>query len=545
MGPAIAVFWGWLPALLWVVLGAVFIGAVHDLGTLVVSLRNRGYTIGEIAGRMISPRARLLFLFILFFSLTTVLAIFGLVIAVIFSVYPQTVLPVWIAMPLAVVIGFFIRRATIRGVVWISLVSLALLCLAVYLGAEYLPITLGNLPLFAGKDANFWAGLQSAIVVWTFVLLIYCFVASVLPVWMLLQPRDYINSHLLFLGLALLFAGLVVARPEFVAPVVNDTPPADAPPIFPFLFITIACGAVSGFHCLVSSGTSSKQLAKEPDAQFVGYGAMLLEGVLAVLVILACSAGLGLGTYETSGGILRPVVDTQGEPIRGLAAWKQYYGVQWNHMQLVESVGAFVDGGANMVVALGFPLNMAAAFLAVMVACFAVTTLDTATRIQRYVIEEIGRTLHLPGLSNKYVATTVAVATAGALALLPGPTGPGSGGQLLWPLFGATNQLLAGLAFLVVAFYMIRHNRPTWFLIPPLVIMVAMPAVAMGMEMQDWYKAGNWLLFSIAVAIGGMQAWMVLEAVFMWNRAKGVLPIPLPPVERPSLATRNPHQGRC
>jgi carbon starvation protein len=513
VGPAIAVFWGWLPALIWVLVGSVFIGAVHDFGALVVSLRSRGQTLGDIAGQMISSRARILFLLILFFVLTVVIAIFGLVIAVIFTVYPQTVLSVWVAMPAAVIVGFWIRK---RGgsLLWPSLAALAVLYGAVYLGVRELPIDLGEIlgiPLFGGADQSFTAGLGSTVVIWTGVLLVYCFIASVLPVWTLLQPRDYINSHQLVVALILLVLGLFVAHPAMVAPAINPAPPADAPPIFPFLFITVACGAISGFHSLVSSGTSSKQLRSEADAQFVGYGSMLLEGMLAVLVILACCAGLGMGIGE-------------GETaLTGAAAWQGHYGGSWTALTLGQKVGAFVEGGGNMIAALGIPEDLAIGIIAVMVACFAATTLDTATRLQRYVVQELAGVVHLPILKNKYAATLVAVLTGGALALMPGPKGPGSGGLILWPLFGAMNQLLAGLALLVIVFYLLRHKKPIRYLVIPMVLMVVIPAWAMTEQLMDWYGEKP-LLFAIGLAAQGLQVWMIIEAVLMWKRAKGVLP---------------------
>ena len=295
VGPAIAVFWGWLPALVWVLVGSIFFGAVHDFGALVVSLRNRGQTVGEVAGRLINKRARLLFLLILFFALTIVLAIFGLVIASIFKSYPESVLSVWIEIPIAVAIGFWVYRKR-GGLLLPSLVALALLYAGIYVGVYHFQFTFAAV----GLDVS------NPIITWTVILMGYCFVASVLPVWTLLQPRDYINSHQLMVALGLLGLGLVVAsatgQVDLVAsaPAVADTAPAGAPPIWPFLFITIACGAISGFHCLVSSGTSSKQLTCETDAQFVGYGSMLLEGALAVIVILACCAGVGMGVENLS-----------------------------------------------------------------------------------------------------------------------------------------------------------------------------------------------------------------------------------------------------
>lgn len=519
VGPAIAVFWGWLPALLWVVFGSIFIGAVHDLGSLVVSLRSRGQTIGDVAGRMISPRARILFLLILFFALTIVIGIFGLVIAVIFSIYPGSVLSVWVALPVAVAVGFWIYKKG-GSLLAPSLIALFILYFSVWLGAYYLPISFEDIfgiERFAGADSAFLPGLKSAVVIWTAILLVYCFIASILPVWTLLQPRDYINSHQLIVALGLLFMGLLVARPEFVAPVYAASP-VGAPPIFPFLFITIACGAISGFHCLVASGTTAKQLQSESDAQFVGYGSMLLEGALAVLVIIACTAGLGIG------------IEVDGASITGAAAWAHYYGGDWNDMGLGQKVGAFVDGGANMVAALGIPLKLAVVIIAVMVASFAATTLDTATRLQRYVVQELGASLGWKPLRNKYLATLIAIVFGGALALVSGPSGPGSGGLILWPLFGAVNQLLAGLAFLVIAFYLVRHNKPFMFVVIPGILMIGLPAWAMIHQVVGWYQTEKWLLVAIGVSVEVLQVWMVIEGLLMWNRAKGILPEPLPPL---------------
>ena len=520
VGPAIAVFWGWLPALIWILVGNVFVGAVHDFGALVVSMRSRGQTIGDVAGRMISKRARLLVLLVLFFALMVVIAIFGLVIAVIFSVYPESVLSVWVAMPVAVVVGLWIykRGGSLLGP---SLIALGVLYGAVWLGVYRFPITLPAPEL--GPEATYWQSLGSPVVIWTGVLLVYCFIASVLPVWLLLQPRDYVNSHQLIVALVLLVAGLFVAHPAMVAPAIADNPAEHhAPAMFPFLFVTLACGAVSGFHSLVSSGTSSKQIGCERDALFIGYGAMLLEGALAVLVILSCCAGLGMG-----------VTDADGVELTGQAAWLSRYGGSWADMGLPQKIGAFVEGGANMIAAVGVPLRLAVGIIAVMVACFAATTLDTATRLQRYVIQELGAALRVPGLSNKYAATAAAVITGGVIAMIPAPgKGPGTGGLILWPLFGGINQLLAGLAFLVVAFYLIRHRRPVWFLLAPLALMIVMPAWAMSIQIAGWYHDGKWLLFGIGVAVELLQGWMLVEAAVMWQRAKGVQPEPLPPLEQ-------------
>lgn len=547
VGPAIAVFWGWAPALLWVVVGAIFVGAVHDFGALVVSLRNRGQTVGEVAGRLISPRAKLLFLLVLFFALMVVIAIFGLVIANIFQMYPSSVLSVWTAMPVAVVIGVLVYKQNV-GLLWPSLIGLVLLYATVWLGAYGLGA--------AGEASGGWeitlptitalGDFGSPVVIWTAILLAYCFLASVLPVWLLLQPRDYINSQQLLVALALLVGGLLVAGVLGKANLANTAPaivpasqiPADAPPIFPFLFITIACGACSGFHCLVSSGTTSKQVACEPDARAVGYGGMLLEAGLAIVVILSCCAGVGMGVKGPS-----------GETLTGAEAWRLKYEANittvtaadgtvtttggWKNQGLKQNISAFVEGGANFVAALGVPAKLSVTIIAVLVACFAATTLDTATRLQRYVIQELGDTLHFAPLRGKYVATTVAVVTGGAVALIPGGEGKplGTGGLILWPLFGATNQLLAGLAFMVVVFYLVRRNLPVWFAAAPMALMLILPGWAMGYQLYyDFLPNEKWLLAGFGGLILALQLWMVVEAALVWPKARGILEEALPPL---------------
>ncbi len=578
VGPALAVFWGWLPALAWVVLGAILIGGVHDLSALVISLRNRGQTIGEIAGRMISRRARLLFLTVLALALWIVLAIFGLVIAQIFKLYPESVLSVWLAMPIAIALGLWAHRPQ-RSMLAPSLISLAILYMAVYVGVYYLPIELN-----AGQPDEYW----NPVVIWTLCLLVYCFFASVLPVWLLLQPRDLVNSHQLLVAMGLLIAGLLVAGWtgkanlfEAVDPIATNVP-KDALPIFPFLFITIACGACSGFHCLVSSGTSSKQISNEKDAQLVGYGSMLLESALAVMVIMACTAGVGMGvlqnnkslagssqtvvngedstTDSVSTGISAPssgVVefrnergaggysrkqDSAGLPIIGREAWNSYYrladdGTGWEKAGSLNVVlRAFIEGGANFTSAIGVPFELGIGIVAVLVACFAATTLDTATRLQRYVLHELSSSLGVP-IRNKYLATGLAVGVAGLIAILAGDP-PGSGGRLLWPLFGATNQLLAGLALLVASFYLWRRSKPVAIVILPGIAMLLIPGWAMTYSLvNDWIPKRNWILIGFGSVILLLQTWMVIEAILVWRRARGVLEPQLEPLTAQRVAS--------
>ncbi|KAA0141034.1 carbon starvation protein A [Gimesia chilikensis] len=553
VGPAIAVFWGWLPALLWVLFGSIFVGAVHDFGALMVSLRNRGQTVGEVAGRLIAPRTRILFLLILLLALTVVLAIFGLVIAIIFSLYPETVIPVWITMPIAIVIGLMVYKQNAELLIP-SLVALVIVYASIYMGAYYWPINIAT--LFGIPDMG---PFPNAVILWTFVLLAYCAVASVMPVWLLLQPRDFINSHQLVLALGLLLIGALVAGATGKADLVGSAPavatniPADAPPIWPFLFITIACGACSGFHCLVSSGTSSKQVESEMDAQYVGYGAMLLEGGLAVIVILACCAGVGMGDFtrvgEGAAYSYQPTLATGSDTqLAGLAAWETRYDASkgWGAFGLKDKIGAFIHGGANFLGAIGIPMKLGISIIAVLVASFAATTLDTATRLQRYVIQELAATVHIKPLTNKYAATGLAVALGGMVAMMPASAtaGPGSGGLILWPLFGATNQLLAGLAFMVIVFYLRRRNKPIIFALVPMIVMLIMPAWAMLWNMFNgetgwFYNPEKQHLFLFGVAVIGLQVWMMIEGLLVWSKSKGHLEEQLPELStiRPAVAT--------
>ena len=597
VGPAIAVMWGWLPALLWVVFGSIFIGAVHDFGALVVSIRNNGQTVGDIAGRLLNRRSRLLFLLILFLALTIVLAIFGMVIAAVFRQFPAAIFPCLVQIPIAVGIGVWLHRRG-AGLVLPSILALALMYLTVIFGDENTPVAgLGFLPGWLSSAIGTVESALHAInatmaewptIAWVALLLIYSYVASVLPVWVLLQPRDYINSLQLISALGLIVLGLVAAaffggapvvdggtRPalELAAPMV-DLHPTDAPLMVPFLFITIACGAISGFHCLVSSGTSSKQIDVEPDARFVGYGGMVTEGFLATLVILACVAGLGLGIEGEGGATLL-----------GRDAFASRYG-SWNASQgLASTVGAFVDGSANFLRAIGIPGGVAVALMGVLVASFAGTTLDTACRLQRYVVQELAAALlwvrddsaapepaigglFRPGripltanpltwLTNKHGATIFAVAIAAAVAAMPKSGAPwsletaGQGGLILWPLFGATNQLLGGLSFLVIAFYLRRRGLPNWFLLGPLVFMLVIPAWAMVHQLfidapgagGSWLAERQWLLFGIGLATLALEGWLAVEAALLWPRVRGVLeklivaePLSTPPAAPAALA---------
>jgi len=319
------------------------------------------------------------------------------------------------------------------------------------------------------------------------VLFVYTFFASVLPVWLLLQPRDYVNGHQLFVALGIIGLGVLVANPEVVAPAVNRNLPPDAPSWFPLLFITIACGAISGFHGLVASGTTSKQLAREPDARYVGYGGALGEGALALTSILATTAGFAIYV--------------------GIEGWHAHYG-SWAAAS-TGATTAFVNGVGVLAEGLGIPHAVATIFAAVVVISFAATTLDTSVRLQRYIISELGVEYRVRAVQNRWVATGIAVCSCALLAL---GLDRGAGGMRLWPLFGTTNQLLAGLSLLVVTLYLAKLRRRVWITALPMAFLLFMTTWAMISNLIRFTSENQVLLVVVGGLIFVLEMWLLFEA---------------------------------
>lgn len=505
VGPAIAVIWGWLPAFLWVVIGTIFAGAVHDFGTLWISTRHRANSIGTLAETFVGGRARVLFLLIIFFLLSLVNAVFAVVIANRFIGSPGAVVPVWGTLIIAVVVGILIYRTRV-GILWPSIGALLLIYVLIWLG-QYLPFELPDMFGFSATQAQIAAvqgDLSAAAAAartdgvragWIIILFVYAFFASVLPVWLLLQPRDYINSHQLFVALGIISLGVLITNPEVIAPAVNRNLPADAPSWFPLLFITIACGAISGFHGLVASGTSSKQLNKETDARYVGYGGMLGEGTLAVTSILATTAGFAVFV--------------------GVDGWHQHYG-SWASAS-AGATTAFVNGVGVIAEGVGLPHQVAVIFAAVVVISFAATTMDTGMRLQRYIIAELGAQYRVRIVQDRWVATLVAVVSCGALAL---GIDRGAGGMRLWPLFGTTNQLTAGLSLLVVTLFLLRLHRPIWPTVLPMTFLLFMTTWAMVGNLIRYFTENQLLLLGVGAAIFVLELWLILEAVIAFRRIR-------------------------
>ncbi|MEE9605766.1 MAG: carbon starvation protein A [Candidatus Scalindua sp.] len=471
VGPAIAVIWGWLPAILWVVIGTIFMGAVHDFGCLVISAKNKGHSIGTLTGKVIGRRAQALFLTLIFFLTWIVIAVFASIIATLFSQFPTTVLPVNIQIIIAITIGIIIYR-TKFGILIPSIIALLVLYGFIYLGAYY-PV---HLPAFIGGQVESWIIL----------LFVYAFIASVLPVWLLLQPRDFINSHQLLVGLGIMYLGLFILHPPMVAPALNLEVEGGLP-WFPFLFITIACGAISGFHGLVGSGTTSKQINNISDTRMIGYGAMLGEGSLGLMSVLASTAGFAT-----------------------LAAWKSHYSSWSTAGSMDAKIGSFVNGGAYFLKeGLMLPDGFGTTLIAVIVISFAATTLDTSTRIQRYITTELGEMYNIKILTNRFVAAAIAAFTP--LILIFG--GEGLSWKRLWPIFGATNQMLAGLSLLVLSVYLFRKGRKTIFTLAPMIFLIIMTSTAMVLSLKDFIKSGNWILSILTIFLLSFSVWIILEAV--------------------------------
>lgn len=469
LGPAIAVIWGWLPGMLWVVLGTLFIGAVHDFSALVLSMRARGLSIGKVAEDIIGPRAKTLFHILIFFLVSLAMGVFVYICATLFTVefYPQTVIPSFSLMVIAMAIGWAMFR---RGVKLGPATAVGFVLMMLAIGAG-MALPSPNLSLGA----------------WSYLLLGYAFLASVLPIWLLLQPRDYINSLLLYLGLGMAYLGFFLLRPQFMAPTVQLNPP-DAPPLFPFVFIVIACGAISGFHGLVASGTTSKQISRETDAVFIGYGGMIGESLLGLISVLACTAGFA-----------------------SRAAWHDHYR-SWEVAQgLGNNMKAFIDGTAVFINQLGVPLPVAQAFIALIAVSFALTTLDSATRLLRYNISEISETLRVPALGNRYVASLLAVGAIGFFAFFK--VDGQAAGLALWQLFGTTNQIMGALTLLTVTLYLIERKRNFWFTLVPMAFMMVTTVTAMVMKIGDFWEMGESTLLVIGVIIFVLSLWLVVEAI--------------------------------
>jgi len=459
IGPVIALaYWGWLPAIIWIVLGTIFIGGVHDFGSLMASVKHGGNSIAHVAEGLVSRRAKILFSVFVWLALVLVMAVFTDNCARTLVGKGEIVVPSLGLIPVAVLTGYLLyRRKT--GQVPATVLGLGLLVGCMVLG-NYLPVKLGK-----------W-GLE----IWVIVLLIYCMVASVTPVQLLLQPRDYLSAFLLFGGLAVGYSGLLVTHPSVKLPAFVEWK-GSLGPLWPVLFVTIACGAISGFHSLVASGTTSKQLAGEKDARRIGYGAMVAEGLVAVLVLLAVACSFT--EHSTFAGLVK-----RGQRI---AAFGQGFSV----------VTRPILAGAGGLVAMTI-LN-----------AFILTTLDTATRIARYLTQE------LIGIRNRVVATVLPVAFAGWLAW-------GGKSDKIWTLFGAANQLTAALALMVITVWLLSRQKWIRYTLFPGILMFVTTVGSLGFSLVEFFqsKTKDPLLAIISLALIGLSLLLLAEGAAAIRRTR-------------------------
>jgi carbon starvation protein len=481
IGPVTALAFGWGPVFLWILVGGVFLGAVHDFGALMASVRHEGKSIGEIIEVRLGYGGRTLFLLFSWTALVLVVAVFAIVVAKTFVKVPEAATASLLFLVLALAFGAAIYRLRVP-LLWATVAGVVLLFACIPAGMAY--------PLAIPEKT------------WLVLLLGYVFVASVTPVQVLLQPRDYLNSFLLYAMLLLGFAGVVWAHPQLAVPAFVGWSVPELGSIFPVLFVTVACGAISGFHSLVSSGTTAKQLDSEADAQAVGYGSMLVESLLAVLALVAV-AYLSADVYAA-------------------------------HMAAGGPVAAFSAGLGALIGRLGLPAQAATSFVALAVSAFALTSLDTATRLSRFAFQEFfeprrgreGERGAPPLLArNRFLATAVSVLAAGALAW------SGSWKQI-WPIFGSANQLLAALALLAVSVWLAHRARRRLFVLIPMAIMYVVTASSL--VLLAWKHLA---LDGGSIVLGVAASVLLVVALVLAGLAVGHLRAPRHPSGRGPRAT--------
>ena len=454
IGPIVAAVFGWVPVLLWILIGSIFLGGVHDFSALVASIRHGGKTIGEVIEEHVGKAGKRLFLAFAWFLLVLVIAVFAHAVANVFVKEPATATASFLFIIVALVFGMSVYRY--KTPLWLSsIIGIALLVGCIAVGIRY--------PIELSYNA------------WKLVLFVYVFFAAVAPVWVLLQPRDYLCSFLLYALLVAGVIGIFAANPKMTSPAFTTFNVEGKGFLFPILFVTVACGAISGFHSLVSAGTTAKQLNKETDAKPIGYGSMLIEGLLAVIALITATTILKSDYTSLMG---------EGGPIAVFSS----------------GIGSFISH-------IGVPEKTGVTFAALAISAFALTTLDTATRLGRFMFEEFFEGIGPQAIlsKNRYVGTLATI----AVAMLFTFTGTRAA---LWPLFGSANQLLASLTLLAITVWLTKLGKRTEFVRYPMYFMFCVTLTALGFMVYNNICAGNITLIVISVLLLGVAVTLVGKA---------------------------------
>ncbi len=470
IGPLLGVlYFGWLGALLWVALGSVFLGAVHDYTSLMTSVKNKGTSLGDISEKTLGIRTKIIFSLFLWFTLALVIAVFAVVASQTLVSQPEIVIPTFGLVFLAMIFGWLIYKKGIPTSV-ATLIAVAVLFLLIYLG-ELMPVELPTKVLGVSSQN-----------IWFFVLIIYSLFASSLPVWFLLQPRDYISTWILFLGLGLGYLGLIVFQPSIHAPPFVSFS-SKGGPLWPMLFVIIACGAISGFHSIVAGGTTSKQLPDEACGKLIGFGGMITEAALAGLVIFIAA---GVLTWDPSGA-------------------ESQFGFQYLMTSVGDPIKAFATGYGRIISSLPvITLAIGSFFGMVMLNAFVLTTLDTGTRLGRLIFAELfGK--KAPLFKNRWAASSIILLFAGVM-------GATEGYKAIWPVFGASNQLVAALALIVVSSYLVAVKRPKKYTLYPAYFMLLTTLAALFYQGTKFFKNGSFLLAGVSVLLIGLALIIIYEA---------------------------------
>ncbi len=470
LGPLLGVlYFGWLGALLWIALGSIFLGAVHDYTSLMTSVQNKGTSLADISAKTLGIRTKIIFSVFLWLALALVIAVFAVVASRTLVSQPEIVIPTFGLIFIAMIFGWLIYKKGVN-ILAATIVALIFLFILIYIGGLH-PVKL-SAPIFGLSPQSFWF----------YILIIYSLFASSLPVWFLLQPRDYISTWILFLGLGLGYLGLIVSHPSINAPAFVSFF-SKGGPLWPILFVVVACGAISGFHSVVAGGTTAKQLPDEASGKLIGFGGMVTEAALAGLVIFIASSGL---IWDPSGA-------------------QSQFGFQYLMTSLGDPIQAFATGYGKFISSLpGLTLTIGLFFGMVMLNAFVLTTLDTGARLGRFISAEL-LSKKIPVFKNRWISSAFILVFAAVL-------GGTEGYKAIWPVFGASNQLVAALALVVVSSYFVGIRRPKKYTVYPACFMLITTIGALFYKGYYFFMSRSYLLGSVTVVLIALALIIVYDA---------------------------------